>query len=303
MMHRDGLQPLRQRDYALLRDYCAPAAGMLSACHPVAVYLWQSSYRISWQLIAGCLCIFFEDSQGCFLYLPPLGGTLRREVIEACFAIMNARNRNPAVSRIENISAAERPFYAAQGLVLRDKQPEYVYARQALAELRGNRYKSPRAACNRFRRQWPQAVFRTYAPDDRAGCLALAAQWVAARRGQCADSLYQAQLTDFQRALGDFFKLSELHAQPGWVVCIDGTVRAFLFGYGLSERMFCVLFEIGDLRYTGIAPYIFRQVCAGLPEYDLINCMDDSYLESLRRAKQRYHPLLLSASYLAVQAR
>ncbi len=48
----------------------------------------------------------------------------------------------------------------------------------------------------------------------------------------------------------------------------------------------------------GLGAYIFREFCRELESYELINTMDDSGLEGLRRAKQAYHPAKLVESFI-----
>jgi len=58
------------------------------------------------------------------------------------------------------------------------------------------------------------------------------------------------------------------------------------------------LFEIADRTVKGLGAYIFREFCRELESYGLINTMDDSGLEGLRRAKQAYHPAKLVESFI-----
>jgi len=58
------------------------------------------------------------------------------------------------------------------------------------------------------------------------------------------------------------------------------------------------LFEIANRNIKGLGAYIFREFCRELESYELINTMDDSGLEGLRRAKLAYQPLRLVESYI-----
>src|SRR3989442_1000484 len=74
-------------------------------------------------------------------------------------------------------------------------------------------------------------------------------------------------------------------------------------GRGQGEGgTFCILFEIADRNVKGLGAYTFREFCRELESYELINTMDDSGLEGLRRAKLAYHPLRLIESYIVSPA-
>ena len=87
----------------------------------------------------------------------------------------------------------------------------------------------------------------------------------------------------------------------GRVVWVDDVLVAYTFGYFRTSSLFCVLLEIADRSFPGLASYIFREFCR--EAYDrgatLINTMDDSGLGTLRQSKQAYHPLRTVNSYIA----
>src|SRR5207245_3921922 len=89
----------------------------------------------------------------------------------------------------------------------------------------------------------------------------------------------------------------------GRVVEVEGRIAAYTFGYPLNATTFCILFEIADRNIKGLGAYIFREFCRELESYELIDTMDDSGLEGLRRAKLAYHPIRLVESYIVSPAR
>ena len=262
------------------------------------IYIWKGIFAISWALVRGSLCVFFEDNIGCFMYLPPLGERLDPEALRECFALMDSRNKNQEVSRIENISAGDIGEYKKFGYRLYEKPGEYLCQRSALAGLAGSRYKSKRAAANYFTKNYC-SVYRGYVAADEAGCLRLYRGWVAGRKRQNPDPLYQGMLQDSEKclrlALADYPSLN----LAGKVVAIDGQIKAFTFGFRLSRDTFCVLYEITDLKVKGLAQFIFMRFCRDLEPCKYINLMDDSGLENLKKVKLSYHPLKIIPAYIA----
>jgi uncharacterized protein len=89
----------------------------------------------------------------------------------------------------------------------------------------------------------------------------------------------------------------------GHVVRVEGTVRAYTFGYERSSSVLCVLLEVADRTVHGLASFIFRECCREAAErgYEFINTMDESGLPSLAHSKRAYHPLRLVPSYIATE--
>ena len=85
----------------------------------------------------------------------------------------------------------------------------------------------------------------------------------------------------------------------GRVVKIDGKIVAYTFGYHLNSRTFCVLFEIADLSYNGLAVYTFHSFCkdAALESYSFINVMDDFELDNVKATKMSFRPSVLLPTY------
>jgi hypothetical protein len=90
----------------------------------------------------------------------------------------------------------------------------------------------------------------------------------------------------------------------GYVVRVDGRIRAYTFGYDRSPSVFCVLLEVTDRTVHGLAQFIFRACCRAAAERgcEWINTMDDSGLPSLAQSKRAYHPVRLVPSYIVTEA-
>jgi hypothetical protein len=90
----------------------------------------------------------------------------------------------------------------------------------------------------------------------------------------------------------------------GKVVRIHGRLCAYTFGYWLTNTTFCVLLEVADRTYPGLAQYLFRETCrSALAEgAEYINVMDDAGLAGLRASKQAYHPAMLIPNFVASPA-
>lgn len=285
-------------DRPLFLEYLSAREHRLSAFTFENIYLWKDIFSINWTLVDQCLCVFFCDKIGSFMYLPPLGGNVRPEVIEEAFNIMDSVNHNNQVSRVENIEEGELDLYRGFKLRCRKKYPEYVCRRAQQAGLTGNGFKHKRAACNYFVKNFAYD-YLPFSLKDKSDCLKLYARWSKSRQDMNKDPVYCGLMQDSHsclKALLDNYQKMDL---SGRIVRIENQIKAFTFGFPVNEETFCVFFEITDLSVKGLAQFIFREFCSELKEYKYINIMDDSGLENLARVKASYRPVELVSAYIA----
>lgn len=269
-------------------------------------FIWRGLLDYGWTEIAGHLCLFAASSDGLFMPLPPLGPLERfAEAVNQAFSFMRERNRGSAVTRIDNVPEALRVPLGAMGYVLKSKDPDYLYRTEELAELAGDRYKSQRAACNRFVRT-QTFRYEPYRDDDREECLTLYRRWAAQQEARSRDTLDETgrwMLRDAASAHAEALAHYQALGLTGRVVRVQGAIRAYTFGYARTVACFCVLLEVADRSIPGLAQFIFRELCreAAAGGYASINTMDDSGLPSLARSKRAYRPIRLIPSYVAVE--
>ena len=171
------------------------------------------------------------------------------------------------------------------------KFPDYVYLREELAELKGNKYKHKRAGCNHFSKNY-KFRYLPYRQNMKSECFKLFSKWASGRKKKFPDLYYHKLLEDSLSAHKLAMENFNALGLEGRVIKIKGKVRAYTFGFELRKDMFCILLEVCDLRFKGIAEFIFREFCKEMSCYKYINAMDDSGLENLRIAKLSYHPII-----------
>ncbi len=291
------LNKLALADKQIFIKYLGLARRELSVYSFQNIYIWKSLFEISWALIEDNLCVFFRDKGGIFLYLPPLGERLNHRSIEEAFRIMDRVNHNREISRIENAEKKDLNFYEKLGYESYEKYPEYLCRRTEQARLSGGAFKSKRAVFNYFIKHYG-FTYLPFSAEYRGSCFRLYNRWMRAREAKYSDHVYRGMLQDsrlcLEILLNDYKDLDFL----GRVVQINGRLKAFTFGFKLSEDTFCIIYEITDLSVKGLAQFIFRQFCAELNDYKYINIMDDSGLDNLKKVKQSYHPARLISAYI-----
>lgn len=261
------------------------------------LYIWNKLFDISWAVLQDSLCIFFKDNIGCFLYLPPLSETTNNEVVRQVFNTMDEFNKNKAISRIENIEAKDMRLYESLGYSARVKSYDYVCLRSDLVKLGGNKFKSQRSSFNFFLKHY-QPQYLPFSMQHRDGCLALYNCWRKQRAKLNQDRIYQGMQEDSLRSLEVMLNNFKALNLVGRVVKINEEIKAFTFGFKLNPDTFCIIYEITDLGFKGLAQFIFRTFSSELKDYKYINIMDDSGLENLKKVKLSYRPVRLVPAYI-----
>ncbi|MBI4715732.1 MAG: DUF2156 domain-containing protein [Nitrospirae bacterium] len=288
--------PLRLKDRPVLEPLLRERESFLSAYSFAAHYLWHRTLNYFWTARKETIYLFAGYEGLIYMPVPPLG-KLTPEAVETAFGFMEKTNRNPKASRIENVDAEQEAFYRSLGYTASPGDPEYLYRRTDMAGLPGNRFKSKRASCNHFEREHPEAALSPYAPADRGGCLHLHDRWFENRRKKFSDPYYRALLEDSREA----HRIALSHARSlgltGRVLRIEGEIQGYTFGAPRGEETFCILLEIAEPGTQGLSQYLFREFCREASGYPIVNVLDDSGLENLRRVKLSYHPFKTAIPY------
>ena len=262
-----------------------------------AHYVWRNFFDFYWTIIDDQFCLFANQDGDYFMPILPMGASLNQKAIRQAYAFTFEANRARQIARIENVPAGLIPVSRWMGFHAVQKETEYLYETDALHQLKGNRYKSKRAAYNALIRNHPAARLHPYQPTHLADCLALYESWQRKRWGQSHDDIYRAMLEDSWYSHRTGLMNYEELGLVGRVVFIDGVLKGYTFGYPLNSEIFCILFEVTDLGIKGLAQFLFREFCQEQAAYRWINTMDDSGLENLKRVKLSYRPAKQLSSY------
>src|SRR5438093_7946321 len=184
--------------------------------------------------------------------------------LAACFAFMRARNGGSAVSRIENVPDELQAPLQALGYRVVPKDSDYLYRSSDLATLAGDRYKSQRAACNRFERD-SRYRCEPYQDAHRETSLALFEEWAAQKEAEGLDAGARHMVKDSASAHREALTHHRALGLAGRVVWVEWAVRAYTFGYGRSPSVSGIVVEGADRRSAGLTQCLIRAACRGAP--------------------------------------
>jgi len=273
----------------------APSGDPLAAYSFPYHFIWQGLFQYEWMELEGYGCLMASNQEGSFLALPPIGSDPCGSAMAKAFAFLSQRNKTSALTRIENAPESLADRCRGLGYRVTSKGPDYLYRRDDLVALRGDRYKSQRVAYNHCVKEFRPAL-RSYRPEDEKACLVLFRHWQQGVRHDGVSDLAVRLAADAESAHRQGIGHAAELGLVGRIGEVDGRLAAYTFGYPLNASTFCVLFEIADRQVKGLGAYVFREFCRESEPYEFINTMDDSGLEGLRRAKLSYHPIKLLES-------
>jgi len=273
----------------LLREAFGRRPHLHSRYTLVGLLGWGDLIHFWWVELSGAVSVFAEQGGGYFMPLPPLDGDGNPNAWRASWEILGALNQGSAVSRIEGLELSDVKTASGLGLTVKKSEPEYLYRREDLVPLKGNRYRSQRWAANRCARVFSPLV-RPYQAQDLLACLTLYTRWAIGRH-QAVEARYpKALLRDglffHRRLLMDAAALG----LTGWVVEVGDALAGYTLGGWVAKDTFAVFLEITDRSISGLAAFLFRELCRSTGECRFINAMGDSDLATLAKNKLAYRP-------------
>lgn len=274
----------------LLQEFCARFPHAFSGYTLAGILGWSDLIHFWWMEVRGCFCLFAEQAGGLFMPIPPLGTPVHPEVLQTVWKILAEANQGSAVSRIEGIEPADAAAYAAAGFALAEGEPEYLYLRSDLADLRGDRFRSQRWAVNHCVRQIKEWRFRPFEAEDIVACLQLYTAWGIHRQQSAQEPFAKALIRDGLFFHRRFMMSCQELGLTGRVLEAQGRIVGYTFGAPVSSDILCVFLEIADRSIQGTAQLLFREFCRETDRYKWINAMGDCGIPGLRRAKEAYRP-------------
>ena len=182
----------------------------------------------------------FSPDQDSDYFMPilPMGTSLNQKVIHQAYGFILESNSAKQIARIENVPADLIGVFRQMGFHAVQKETEYLYDTEALVQLKGDRYKSKRAAHNVLVRNHPAAQLEPYRPSHLTECLALYESWQQEREVHSPDDIYRAMLEDSRHSHRTGLMNHEELGLVGRVAFIDNSPERIYFRISSQQRDF-----------------------------------------------------------------
>ncbi|NLI98030.1 DUF2156 domain-containing protein [bacterium] len=274
---------------SLLKDY-KPVTSELSFTN---FYIWRENYKFQWSVYSGNLLISARSESGELYGFPPVGFGPKTEAVLMFFRWMQELGiENPRIERADLRLVDELRDSPLFEISPQRHHFDYVYLREALATLPGNKYHSKKNHINAFKKNY-EFRFEQLGLRHIKSCLDMAETWCTLRR--CEDDLsLMEEWNAVREALMNYENLNLV----GGVITIDGKVEAFSLGEFLNESTVVVHIEKANAEIRGLYALINQQCAEHVWGNALfINREQDLGDDGLRQAKLSYHPEKLIEKY------
>jgi uncharacterized protein len=254
------------------------------------LFIWRDHYGFEWSLYKDWLFVVAQRNGDRAVYaMEPLGPPGRREAVLTLLRWLKEGAKEgrttPSIERADKRLADELP--GATDLIIEPTRDhfDYVYLRDDLVQLAGNKYRTKRNHINRLSRNYAY----TFAPLEEKhidACMELQSRWCEIRR--CEEDL--SLLGEWEAIRETLMNFPSLELSGG-VVTIDDKVQAFTVGELLREGTAVIHIEKANPEIGELYSLVNQQCaekCWGNVLY--INREQDLGLPGLREAKLSYHP-------------
>jgi hypothetical protein len=192
----------------------------------------------------------------------------------------------------ERITEALSFFKADVEIKEEPDQFDYIYSREDMANLPGNRFHDKKNLLNQFERKY-DASFEPLTTTTVEEALNFEHDWCKTRECEKTPSLSREQCAIYNML--SYFEIMKL---GGALVRCNGKIIGITMGEPLNDDTYVIHIEKGDDSYRGIYQFINQRFAASIdPKYKWINREQDLGIPGLRRAKQSYNPVRMAKKY------
>ena len=291
----DFKSPARE-DLPLLRKICENYGTMGCDFNSSNIYLWRKRYNIKICFYDGMLVLSYFRDNVPWGYCFPIGeGDPTRAIaeifrdakqrgVEAAFVMLTDAQKEKLVA----ITGYEYDFEELTG------DEDYIYTNYDLSLLPGKKYHSKRNHISKFDRTYPKWSFQIISRKHFRDVMTVLEKWCD---NNDIDRNSFEEYSALKEAL-DNYELLQLH---GGILYVDETPAAFAIGSRINQNTFDVSFEKGLVEYEGVYSKINNEFAKTLIGFEFINREEDMGIESLRKSKLSYHPVVILKRFKGVK--
>jgi hypothetical protein len=254
------------------------------------LYLFRTAHEYRVSRFGDSIVVQGRGYDGGHYALQPLGG----DISGACSLLLGSGLELYGVEE----EFAARNFKDVECQAIEDRNSfDYLYLREELALLPGNRFHKKRNRVSYFTTRHDHQV-HLFSPQHLCGCLQLLDEW-----GRVAEVEGNVSFGLEMDATVEALTQAEPLGLAGVVVTVAGEVRAFAVGERLNRETAVCHFEKADHFMEGLSQLVNREFCRLLfGDCRYVNREQDLGEPGLRNAKLSYHPVELVRKFRIIPA-
>lgn len=258
-------------------------------------FLWRGTEHITYDIISGCLVLFYEFPNRPICSSYPIGSGDKTDAVLKTCSYLKSKASNAIMRNLSTDMADElRMILPDRFEYIYDRATsDYIYETQKLISLNGKELHSKRNHYNYFIKNY-NYKYRKMTTVDIAECKKLFDDWIIGKD----DSAWLASSRDATIAALD--NMERLNVTGG-IITVDDKIVAFSIGEPVSDNMALIHLEVASPEIRGAFSAINREFCANAwNDFAYVNREEDMGLSGLRQAKQSYKPVRILDKYNAV---
>ncbi len=265
-------------------------------------FVWtdgQSSNRqILWKIVDDMLVTFaLRNKSVLYLWALPFGkGDVNKvvEVLNKCIRFcLNHNNGSITNTLVRTVNEPQLNFLQTSEsfnqnyshMVLNGR--EIIYKLENMIELHGKKMKNARHKINKFRREYPNAIIRSYNDDDYNGLMELQQYWTETsgkKYREVFDMQSYKKLIENHDKLGHFILVAEIDDELVGMITGGETQQGEAWSYFLKAKK--DLSGLSEMLIVELA-HKFRQLN---PNFQFSNVGSDMGPRGLREFKRKFDP-------------
>jgi hypothetical protein len=255
------------------------------------LFAWMHEYDFQISRRGDLLLVLTKTCGKGGLY-PPIGRFEGKEVFSILKDVIEKKVGDHFHCADERIAASLSSF--SPNLLVEEEpdQFDYVYSRDDLVNLAGNRFHDKKNLLRQFERKY-DAGFEPLTVATIEEALKFEHSWCKTR--ECEKD---PKLSREQCAIYNMLSYFEILRLSGAAVRFEGKIIGITMGEPLNDDTYVVHVEKADDSFRGIYQFINQRFAASIdPKYKWINREQDLGIPGLRRAKQSYNPARMGKKY------
>ena len=250
------------------------------------LYLFRRAHEYRLATTEGSIIVLGKGYDGADYFLPPLGGDVA-QALKVMFS--HGQTLYGADDQFNSRHLTENTLQITE---LRDSC-DYLYLREELATLPGNRFHKKKNRISYFTRRHDYTV-ALFSSEQLDGCLSLLDRWTLSLGNEIGGSFHMES-----EAASEALRSAEELGLEGVVITVNDSVAAFALGERLNNDTAVCHFEKADPFKEGLYQLVNREFARILfQECRYINREQDLGDMGLRNAKLSYHPVELVKKFL-----
>ena len=251
------------------------------------LFIWRGYYGFQWSIYRDWLMVISPDAKEGIYAMEPVGPSPRKEPATALLEWLwrERKAADPRIERADKLLASELKDLDNFTIEEAREHFDYVYLREDLVQLAGNKYRSKRNHINQLFRAYDFSYvdLDVHHIDD---CVELQERWCQEKR--CEEDLNLLSEWGAVREILAHYSSLDL---KGGVITVGSKVMAFTIGELLNDETAVVHIEKADPDIPGLFQVVNQQFCEkAWKDVRYINREQDLGISGLREAKLSYYP-------------